>query len=150
MSWRLGTNFHQERGESADTENVSDVDAVTGAIPTTDADQTENPAGTEARNANWYGWAAVDLSIHEGSNDTRLSSIAQNIRVMRSLEADSPITVRDEELAVIGSVLELTDPNLLPQVMRHFSLNKEAASELIGLIHQALTPTPPTPPSHRL
>lgn len=129
---------------------MSEVDAINGtSVPTNDAHRTEEATDPLPRDANWYGWAAVDLSIHEGSNDSRLSSIAQNIRVMRSLGSDAPVTVRDEELAVIGSVLDLTDPNLLPQVMRHLALSKAAATELIGLIHEALTPTPPTPPSHR-
>lgn len=130
---------------------MSEVDAINGTkVPPTGAPAAPRSSAREARNANWYGWAAVDLSIHEGSNDSRLSSIAQNIRVMRSLDATAPITVRDEELAVIGSVLDLTDANLVPQIMRQFALGQTEATRLIYLMREAVTPTPPAPPAHRI
>ncbi|MFT7600004.1 MAG: hypothetical protein ACI8TP_002942 [Acidimicrobiales bacterium] len=101
----------------------------------------ESEAAANARNNYSTGWIAIDLSVQVGTNETRLRTIAQNMRVLRSLGPDAPLTVRVDELSVIGNVLDLEDPLIVPDVMRAFALDKSSTLQLLTRLHEATVRT---------
>lgn len=85
----------------------------------------------------WLGWAAIDLSEWDGSNDYLMRSIAETLRVMRSLGPMDPVTVRETELHAISSVVDLRDPFLAARIQIWLRISAEAADHLIYRLRKA-------------
>ena len=85
----------------------------------------------------WLGWAAIDLSEWDGSNDYLMRSIAETLRVMRSLGSMDPVTVRETELQAISSVVDLRDPFLAARIQIWLRISAEAAEHLIYRLRKA-------------
>lgn len=114
--------------------STSQPDAPAASAPT----DRRAPRDFQARSAFSKGWAAIGLTSEPGSNEHNIRCIAQAFRVLRSLDATAPLTIRDEELVNVGAVLDLHDRSIVPLVMRYFSLDKAAALTLLSRIHQAM------------
>ncbi|NNF54639.1 MAG: helix-turn-helix transcriptional regulator [Acidimicrobiales bacterium] len=91
----------------------------------------------EASSVLWLGWAAIDLSEWDGSNDYLMRSIAETLRVMRSLGSMDPVTVRETELQAISSVVDLRDPFLAARIQIWMRISPEAAEHLIYRLRKA-------------
>lgn len=104
----------------------------------TDVPATFEISQTDATaSALWLGWAAIDLSEWDGSNDYLMRSIAETLRVMRSLGSMDPVTVRETELQAISSVVDLRDPFLAARIQIWLRISAEAAEHLIYRLRKA-------------
>lgn len=88
----------------------------------------------------YLGYAVVNLSTTDGSNGQVLQQIAATMRSIRDIHETSALTVRDDELAVISSVLDVEHPEFVADLARTFRLSTPEAAELAArLRHASLT-----------
>ncbi len=104
----------------------------------------------------WLGWASVDLNGI--GNRERLFRIAATFRELRSLAANAPVTVRDDEVAFLARTLDIVDENLIDDLADAFVLDRQSALEIFARMRYSVTTVKeldpaPTPialgPEHR-
>ncbi len=99
----------------------------------------------------YLAWAAVDLSETDGSNTQLLFKLSQTMRSIRGLAEGSPVSIRDDELEVIASVLDLDHVDFAGDLARAFGLSALETGELAARLQYASKATKELPPgpSHR-
>jgi transcriptional regulator with XRE-family HTH domain len=85
----------------------------------------------------WLGWASVDLSGI--GNRERLFRIAATFRELRSLAADAPVTIRDEEVAFLARTVDVVDEHLLDDLADAFVIDRQSALEIFARMRYSVS-----------
>lgn len=85
----------------------------------------------------YLGHAVVNLTGTNGSNADVLLRMATTMRSIRNLHEQAPLTIRDDELDVISSVLDMEDPRIATDLAATFQLSSREAGELAARLRQA-------------
>lgn len=79
----------------------------------------------------WFAWLPIDYGSNFASNEAILNSVADGIRLLRSVGPTASVQMRASELDLVLTLLDLTDENLIAQAVRAFRLPWKRAEELI-------------------
>ncbi len=79
----------------------------------------------------WIGWTPVRLDCGSADNTHVVRSIASALRSMRSLSETRPVYLRANEIPLIGSLLDLEDPDLAATMMHYFGFTYVEAEAVL-------------------
>ncbi|MFT7598278.1 MAG: transcriptional regulator with XRE-family HTH domain [Acidimicrobiales bacterium] len=104
------------------------------------------PSGSHDDHSLSLGWA--DIDIPEGASNAHvLQTIAQTLRLLRSIAESSPVSIRDDELTVVASHLDTAAPDLHLDLGFWFALDHRQAEELAARMRYQVTQVKELPPS---
>ncbi len=80
----------------------------------------------------WFGWLPIAYQSNEAPNERILQSVADGIRLLRSIGTNGPVPMRDSELDLVMTLLDLDDDELVLDAVRAFRLPWKQTDELIA------------------
>jgi len=80
----------------------------------------------------WFGWLPIDYGSNLASNETILNAVVDGVRLLRSVGPTASVQMRANELDLVLTLLDLSDPELIPMAVRAFRLPWKRTAELIG------------------
>ncbi len=79
----------------------------------------------------WIGWTPISLSAGSADNAHVIRSLAAAIRSMRSLSESKPVYLREAEIPLIASLLDLDDVDLPTVLMKFLGLTYIESEDLV-------------------
>lgn len=83
----------------------------------------------------WLGWTPIALETGTAKNRHLIRSIASALRSMRNLGETEPLYLREKELPMIGSLLDLDDEDLPTLIMHWFRLTLNEVNDVLEKMH---------------
>ena len=80
----------------------------------------------------WFGWLPIEYGSNLASNQSILTSIADGIRLLRSVDPTAAVNMRSSELDLVLTLLDLHDEALIADAVRAFRLPWKRTEQLIG------------------
>lgn len=80
----------------------------------------------------WFGWLPIEYGSNLATNEEILESVANGVRLLRSVGPTASIQMRSSELDIVLTLLDLSDEDLIAKAVRAFRLPWKRTEELIN------------------
>lgn len=103
-------------------------------------DQRTGPVARydERHSVLWIGSMPVPFRVGENRNGELLDLLGMAIRQLRGLEEADPCPLRRTEHELLGSLLDLDDPELRFDLRRHLGLTRREAGDTVTRLRRVL------------
>ncbi len=94
--------------------------------------QRQAPSVDPAACVIWFGWLPITYESNDAPNASILESVANGIRLLRSSDPTAAVVMRESELDLVMTLLDLDDEDLVVDAVRALRLPWKHTEQLIS------------------
>ncbi len=87
----------------------------------------------------WFGWLPIAYDSNDATNASILESVADGIRLLRSSDPTAAVVMRESELDLVMTLLDLDDEDLVVDAVRALRLPWKHTEQLISASRERIS-----------